>query len=362
MGSVFRWQKERMQKGINTTGWLLATPRPGPEDFAAAFPAETVDWSALASPPPSGVQAMWVGHATVLAQVGGATFLTDPVFSDRCSPLQCMGPKRVTPPALTATSPELSRLDFVCISHNHYDHLDRLSVLALAKRFPELKWYVPLGLASWFSDHKISNVEELDWWESRHHALPDGSHLEVVFTPAQHWSARALWSKKESLWGGWAVRAFEKEETKSGSSGAPRPSASFWFAGDTGYCPVFKTIGERLGPFDLAAIPTGAYEPRWMMRPQHVDPEEAVQIHRDVRSMRSMAVHLATFCLTDEAMDEPILRLHQALLDAGLDPDEFLTVRRGSVFHVQDGAFAKRPAVLSPEHVAQAAPAAGAAA
>ena len=175
---------------------------------------------------------------------------------------------------------------------NHYDHLDLGSVKALHARFGHaLAWYVPLGLRPWFKSRGITNVTELDWWQEAAHG---GSGVRVALTPAQHWSIRTPWSKKQSLWGGWAVLG---------------PRLRFWFTGDTGYCNVFPEIGERLGPFDLSLIPTGAYEPRWFMKPQHTDPGEAVAIHQEVRSMRSVACHLATFSLTDEPMDEPVRRL-----------------------------------------------------
>lgn len=134
-----------------------------------------------------------------------------------------------------------------------------------------------------------------------------------------------------SLWGGFAVLG---KRTR------------FFFAGDTGYCPAFKEIGERLGPFDLAAIPTGAYEPRWFMKPQHINPAEAVQVHRDIRSMRSVAIHCCTFCLTDEAMDEPVQLLKKDAGEAGLAEGEFVTMRHGALIATAGGVDRRAPALL----------------
>lgn len=194
-----------------TRGFLLGNTAATPADFAAAFPPHAVDWAAVADPPAEAVQAVWAGHSTVLAQMEGFTFLTDPVFSERASPVQFAGPKRVTPPAFTAASLRLPALDFVVVSHNHYDHLDRASVLALHGRYgPGLRWYVPLGLKPWFTGHGIHNVVELDWWEEHRHSSGDGQRsLTVVLTPAQHATLRGGFGpnagKRQTLWGGFAV-------------------------------------------------------------------------------------------------------------------------------------------------------------
>lgn len=302
---------------------------PTPADWAAAFPTHPVDWAALNSPPGDAVQATWVGHSTLLVQLEGLAFLTDPVFSQRCSPVQFVGPRRVVPPAFPLDHPDLPKIDAVLLSHNHYDHLDKGSVKQLNSRFGgRLRWYVPLGLKSWFTERGVSNVVELDWWQEAAHP---NSSVRVVLTPAQHWSMRSPWSRKASLWGGWAVLGERRR---------------FWFAGDSGYAPVFSEIGQRLGPFDLSAIPTGAYEPRWFMKPQHIDPAEAVQVHRDVRSMRSVACHHATFCLTDEPMDEPSKRLPRELAKAQLPADAFVSLRHGATLATAGGRTLNQPALL----------------
>ena len=233
----------------------------------------------------------WIGHATMLAQFGGLTLLTDPVFSDRASPLGFIGPKRRVAPGLALA--ELPHIDLVLISHNHYDHLDEASVRALAAQAggPPL-FIVPLGIKAWMTARGIGHVIELDWWQShvmvprasgRAGARPAVAPIEIVFVPAQHWSGRGLTDRMQTLWGGFAVFA---------------PDLHFFFAGDTAYSRDFSDIRSRLasregpgGGFDIALIPVGAYEPRWFMQSQHVDPGQAVQIHLDLNAKRSVGVH-----------------------------------------------------------------------
>jgi len=221
----------------------------------------------------------------------------------------------------------------VVISHSHYDHLCARSVeqlrshfsgggsggddVAAAKRGKPLHWYVPLGLAPWFRDAGVatSSVTELDWWEEARHGGVRGA-----CTPAQHWSQRTPWDAMTTLWSSWAVLGDRRR---------------FWFGGDTGYCSVFKEIGAKYGPFDLAAIPIGAYEPRWFHRPAHLDPHEAVQVHTDVRSRRSIAVHCCTWSLTDEALDEPPVELAKAAQRAGLAAEAFTAMQHGETRALQ---------------------------
>ncbi|KAI3431506.1 hypothetical protein D9Q98_004556 [Chlorella vulgaris] len=326
---VLRWNRERRKAGVPTDGYLEGNMAPSPADFAAAFPTHPVDWAALNNPPANAVQVTWVGHSTFLLQLEGLTLLTDPVFSQRCSPVQWMGPKRVVPPAFDISHPDLPKVDAVLLSHNHYDHLDKASVLQLNARFGErLRWYVPLGMQGWFANRGVSNVVELDWWQQVAHP---SSSVQVALTPAQHWSMRSPLSRKASLWGGYAVLG---------------ANTRAWFAGDSGYAPCFQEIGQRLGPFDLAIIPTGAYEPRWFMKPQHINVEEAVQVHRDVRSMRSVACHHATFSLTDEAMDEPAKLLPREVAKAKLPPDAFVSLRHGATLVTAGGATLNQPPLL----------------
>lgn len=232
----------------------------------------------------------WVGHATLLVQAGGLNVLTDPIFSERASPFSFMGPKRHVAPGVSLA--HMPRIDVVLISHNHYDHLDEASVVALgAQAGGSPLFVVPLGLKAWLAKQGVSNVVELDWWQSHHVGA-----VEVMLTPVQHWSARGVHDRMTTLWGGFAVLA---------------PNLRWFFAGDTGYSPDFKDTRQRLAQragferLDLALIPIGAYEPRWFMQTQHVNPDEAVQVHLDLGAKQSIGVHWGTFELTDEPLDEP---------------------------------------------------------
>ncbi len=259
----------------------------------------------------------WVGHATVLVQLGGLNVLTDPMFSNRASPFSFLGPARAQKPGLWPH--ELPRIDLVVVSHNHYDHLDAGSVKLLAAQSggPPL-FIVPLGLKQWFAGEGITNVVELDWWQS--HKLGD---VEVVLTPVQHWSGRSLSDRMETLWGGYAMFA---------------PNLQVFFAGDTGYSKDFADIRARFadrqspaqgGGFDIALLPIGAYEPRWFMRDQHVNAEEAVRIHLDLGAKASLGIHWGTFELTDESLDEPPRALAQARRALNISDSAFFTLAIG---------------------------------
>ncbi|KAK7878690.1 hypothetical protein WMY93_030526 [Mugilogobius chulae] len=221
------------------------------------------------------------------------------------------GPKEVQ--RAPCTVEQLPRIDAVVISHSHYDHLDAGSVASLNARFGgELRWFVPLGLLDWFVKMGCENVMELDWWEEN--CVPVHDDVTFVCTPSQHWSKRTALDDNKSLWGSWTVLG---------------PEHRFFFAGDTGYCPTFKEIGQRFGPFDLAAIPIGAYLPRDVMVGQHVDPAEAVQIHEDLQAKQSVAIHWGTFALAHEYYLDPPERLREALEQKGLKPESFFVLNHG---------------------------------
>ena len=263
----------------------------------------------------------WIGHATVLAQVGGLNVLTDPMFSLRASPLGFIGPKRQQPPGIDLWN--LPAIDLVLVSHNHYDHLDLDSVAALARQGGGSPLFVvPLGLAAWFHRAGIERVIELDWWQS--HSLQTSRGVaELVLVPAQHWSARGVSDQMASLWGGFALFA---------------PDCHFFYAGDTGYSRDFVDMRERFaerqtaelgGGFDIALLPLGAYEPRWFMQQQHVNVPEAIKIHRDLGAKRSLGVHWGTFALSDEALDEPPRALAALRAAEALSEQEFFTLAIG---------------------------------
>jgi N-acyl-phosphatidylethanolamine-hydrolysing phospholipase D len=286
--------------------WFGDVEFPDPAEAKGKIPVVAADLERIQHPP-AAPQATWIGHATVLIQYRGINILTDPIFSQRASPTSFIGPKRLTPPALTTE--QLPRIDFVVISHNHYDHLDRPSVRALGDG---PRWLVPLGLKAWFAKAGIdpARVEEFDWWQERRFG-----GLTVTATPLQHWSARSPWDRYETLWAGWALQIGD---------------FSAWFVGDTGYNEhQFREIGERLGPFDLALLPIGAYAPRWFMQEVHINPEEAVHIHRDVRARHSIGIQWGAFILTAEPVDEPPRALAAAREKHGIAESEFETLKVG---------------------------------
>jgi N-acyl-phosphatidylethanolamine-hydrolysing phospholipase D len=313
---LLRWQLERREQGLPRSA-AQATPRQQP-DLAAikAYPASTGVLSKRAAPP----HITWIGHASMLVQAGGLNTLVDPIFSERASPVHFAGPRRAQAPGLALD--DLPRIDVVLISHSHYDHLDKASVLEIARRSdaagrPAL-FVVPLGLKSWFTNLGISHVAELDWWDKQVYGA-----VEFYLTPVQHWSARSFGDRSETLWGGYAVFA---------------PDLHWYYSGDTGYSKDFADTARHFstrpdagnaGGFDLALIAVGAYEPRWFMKQQHVNPMEAVQIHRDIRSRRSVGVHWGTFELTDEPLDEPPRGLQAATGATGLPAGEFTVMAIG---------------------------------
>jgi N-acyl-phosphatidylethanolamine-hydrolysing phospholipase D len=231
--------------------------------------------------PAGSLKITWLGHAACLIQTGGLNILTDPIFSERCSPVQFIGPRRVTPPPLAPEN--LPAIDYVVISHNHYDHLDFSSVRRLGNT---VMWLVPLGIKRWLEKREISNVVELDWWENAE--LESGG--KTICLPAKHFSNRTLWNQNRTLWASWLLEV-----------GGQR----IYFSGDTGYEQHFAEIGAELGPPDLAILPIGAYRPEWFMLPMHLNPEQAVQAHLDLGAQRSVGVHWGTFILSDEPLDEP---------------------------------------------------------
>jgi N-acyl-phosphatidylethanolamine-hydrolysing phospholipase D len=246
----------------------------------------------------------WVGHSTLLVQMGHTTFLTDPIWSRTASPLP-VGPRRYVEPGIEIE--DLPDIDFVVVSHNHYDHMDLATLRALDER--GTRFFVPLGNRDILEEAGIGQVEEIDWWQSRR-----VGGVEVYCVPARHWSRRGLFDMNRALWSGWVVVAEDRR---------------FYFAGDTGTFDGFKTIGERLGPIDLAAVPIGAYLPQEMMEPSHLNPEQALEAAVALGARRSVAIHFGTFDLSDEALDEPPHRFREASMRAGRGPDVDWLLRVG---------------------------------
>jgi L-ascorbate metabolism protein UlaG (beta-lactamase superfamily) len=229
----------------------------------------------------------FVGHSTFLVRTSATTFITDPVFTSHAGPFGITGPRRVRPPALSPS--QLPPVNFVLLSHNHYDHLQPSS-LALFEGTP------------------VVAARELDWWQTANVGA------EVTCVPAQHFSARTPWDKNRTLWCGFVVRV---------------DGVTIYFAGDSGYSPQFAEIGERCPGIDVALIPIGAYEPRWFMTPMHMNPDEAVRAHLDVGPRLSLGMHFGTFPLTDEGIDEPLQALAEARAAHGVSAEAFRTVDFG---------------------------------
>ena len=265
---------------------------------------------------PTRARVTWLGHATILAEVDGQTVLCDPLFSDRASAVQFAGPQRYRPPPCGVT--DLPHISAVVISHNHYDHLDLNTVKTLVKLQPNIVWFVPMGTGQWMKDNTVvqkDKVKEMTWWQEEE---LDETQLRIVMTPANHWCKRGIGDDNKMLWGSWAVMG---------------PTTRFWFGGDTGYCEAFKQIGDKFGPFDLAAIPIGNYQPNWFMKYQHVHPGEAVEIHKDIRSRKSIGIHWGTykFWSTENYLEPPSV-LPTLLSRSGLNTKEFFTIHSGESF------------------------------
>ena len=262
----------------------------------------------LPPPPAAGqVQATLIGHACYLIRLPGLTVLTDPVFSDRCSPVQFAGPKRVRAPGIALDA--LPPVDLILLSHNHYDHMDLISLRRLRRRFKNVPIVTGLGNTGYLAKKRIGGAIELDWWQS---ASIGGARITA--TPARHFAARTLWDRNETLWCGFMLEHGGKK---------------LYFAGDSGYTKFFKEIGERLGAPDLAFLPIGAYEPRWFMGAVHMNPADAVQALQDLGAAHALGMHYGTFQLTAEAIDAPPAELAKALAAAGVPAERFVAPDTG---------------------------------
>ena len=255
-------------------------------------------------------QVTWLGHASFLCVGHGVRLLIDPIFAKHCGPFPMPGLKRLYP--LPFNLADLPEIDAVLLTHSHYDHCD---LTALRYIGYDVAIYISEGHQKWLEKKGFTQVCEIAWWEKAQVA----KNVWITATPAQHFTARTLWDRNRGHWCGWAI-----------DGGGQR----LWHAGDSGYCPGFVEIGERLGPIDFGMIPIGAYEPRWFMKSMHMNPEEAVQAFIDAKCRRAVGMHWGTFALTDEPLGEPPLRLARALQERNIPLDSFVVGAIGEQWHV----------------------------
>lgn len=264
----------------------------------------------IARPPEAGWRVTWLGHASFLLQGGGVSLLVDPIFSEFCAPLPFPSLRRkVAPPCKIADLPEI---DAILLTHAHYDHLD---LPTLRKLGTDTRIVIAEGHAPWLRGKGFSRVEELAW----HDSTEISPGIRVTATPAQHFSARTPFDRNRAHWCGWLVEG---------------AGCKLWHVGDSGYCPAFSEIGGRYGPIDFGMIPIGTYLPRRIMRPMHMNPEEAVRVFLESRCRRAVAMHWGTFQLTDEPMGEPPLLLEKALREHSVAPGVFVVPEVGGQWEI----------------------------
>lgn len=284
---------------------------------AATWPA-WVELKQTDKPPPrvdNGVRVSFVGHASFLIQAAGLNILVDPVWANRVSPFSFAGgATRVHSPGIAFD--DLPKIDVVLVTHGHYDHLDVETLGRLEKR-DRPRIFAPLGHNATITQSLPSAaVASLDWHDRA--GLNDKAAITLV--PAKHWTARGLYDRNRALWGGYVIET---------------PAGRIYYCTDTGYHEtLFRETRERYGPFKLAIIPVGAYEPRWFMREQHINPEEAVQIFQECAPELAIGSHFGTFQLTDEAIDEPVTRLRSACAAKGIAAEKFRALEPGQFIEV----------------------------
>jgi L-ascorbate metabolism protein UlaG (beta-lactamase superfamily) len=268
------------------------------------------------APPPKRVHGKdlsvtWIGHSTVLIQTAGLNIVTDPFFSRRASPSQFIGPQRIRDPGIAIM--DLPPIDFILLSHNHYDHLDTAALAAL-KNIHDAKLITALGNGRYIKNYPCT---ELDWRQSS-----EFGEVKITLMPALHWSKRSMSDTNKALWGAFVI------ETAGGA---------IYFAADTGYGTgeTFREVKSKFGPPRLSLLPIGAYEPRWFMKPQHMNPAEAVQAHLDLGTATSFAIHHGTVQLTDEAVDAPVLALHEALALHNIERTDFIVGEIGQTIPIE---------------------------
>lgn len=263
--------------------------------------------------PSSQPRLTWLGHASFIIELNGKRIITDPILTNRASPVSFTGPERLSEPPLT--SEQLPQIDVVIISHNHYDHLDEATIKALAQQPRQPQFLVPLGLSDWLLEQGVAaeNIESADWWQE----IKIDS-LTFTATPSQHWSARSLFDRMQSLWASWYIADSVSQKR-------------VWFAGDTGYNNIqFNQIRERLGAVDMALVPVGAYQPEWFMQPQHTSPAEAMKLHQDLQAKQSVVMHFATYQLAAESLQETLNDIEAARTEQQVSADIFRVIPIGS--------------------------------
>ena len=303
-GKKFFTPGGRPAKGLSEVFKMLRTRKQTPW-------LETLDLRSGPKPPERvgrGTRITFINHSTFLIQVDGINILTDPVWSERVSPFQWSGPKRKRPPGVRFD--DLPKIDIVLLSHNHYDHLDVITMKRLNDRHhPTI--ITTLGVAALLDSKSITGATELDWWQKT--SFTDSIEIQAV--PAQHFSSRGTFDRDATLWCGFVIR---------------RSGGNIYFAADSGYNEsIFKEIGSQCSPIEISLLPIGAYKPEWFMSPIHCSPEEAVQIHIDIKSRQSIASHFGTFQLADDGKDEPFHELQKALVKKGVPINEFVKLTEG---------------------------------
>jgi N-acyl-phosphatidylethanolamine-hydrolysing phospholipase D len=309
------WSTAEMHGFLDFLKWTLVerrqTPRrpdPDPAVFTRADPSYVTPRA-----DPEQFSLTWIGHTSFLIQIAGLNVLTDPMWSERASPVQFAGPRRWVAPGVDFD--RLPPIDAVVLSHDHYDHLDSATVSRIASRYPAAVWNAPLGVGAFLKQHGARDINERDWWEQTSIAS-----LKLTCVPAQHFSGRTLGRRNRTLWSGWTLRS---------------RNHSVFFAGDTALHPEFATIAERCGPFQVAILPIGAYEPRWFMGSVHMNPEDCLKAmsqlisRQNGRRLVMAAAHWGTFKLTDEPMDEPPARMRELWQMARLDARDIWIMQHG---------------------------------
>jgi len=254
----------------------------------------------------------FINHATFLIQMDGMNILTDPIWSERTSPVSFSGPRRVQQPGVLFD--DLPPIDAVLVSHNHYDHLDLATLKKIAAR-DNPRIYTGMGNRAFLAKAGISRVEEMDWWQQE----KPGKEIEITFITAKHFSNRGMCDHNKTLWGGFVIAS---------------PAGAVCFAGDTGFGPHFEQIAQRFPNLRLALLPIGAFQPVWFMAPHHLSPQDALRAHLILKTRTSIAMHYGTFRLGDDKQNEPAETLQAAIAAAAMGDTQFLIMRFGETISV----------------------------